>query len=1087
MEQINAADGLAALPELPVQYADYAVWQRQRLTGELLERQRRYWKEQLRDLPPALELPTDRPRKLQPNGCGATHHFQLTGLLVSGLRKLARDDGTTLFTVMLAAYHVWLYRYTGQTDVIVGTPVANRDRSEVQALLGYFLNTLPIRMRLNGNNNFREIVRQVRETLLGAFSQADLPFEQMVELAVKEREPGQQPLIQAMFVLLEEGLSPLRLGQAQSRFIPMETNTSKSDLLLSIQAGCEVWDCQLEYATDLFNKDSAARMAQHLVEMFRSIVESPQAPISQLWLMPKAEQRQIPAERNRQERVSPQDKCVHQLLEEQVERTPDAVAVEYNNDSLTYRALNDRANKLAYHLHSLGIGPEVLVGICLERSLDIAVALVAVLKAGGVLIPIDPDLPRARIGFMMTDTQMPWLLTQSSLLDKLPPTFAQKLCLDQELPSIPAGMTRAVPTPDVKPGNLAYAIYTSGSTGQPKGVLITQEAFLSHCGAAIKYWEYTPADRVLQFARFSFDVGIDQLLTPLLAGATVVIRGTEIWDPTLFTDVIREHRLTVVHLPPSYWQKWVESLSKDTVGKVPGDLRMVQVGGDVMPLAMVLRWRELKWLSVRLFNRYGPTETTMFSMAYEVPADGPGNDNALRVPIGRPVGNRMIYILDAQGNPVPIGITGEIHIGGETLARGYLNQPKLTDERFIPDPFSGQTGARLYKTGDLGRFLPDGNIDFLGRLDFQIKLRGYRIELGEIEAMLGRHPEVAASGVVARVRDDGDKILIAFVVARPNTEPSYTSLRDWLSEKLPDYMIPGRFVVIPALPMNSNGKLDRKALLTLEPSGGDAKRVTSEPVNLLELELIRIWRRLFQREDIGRQDNFFALGGHSLMAVRLTAEIDKLLGCKLPIATLFQSSTVESLAQRLADENWAPAWRSLVPLQPQGSKPPLFLVHGWGGDVFVFLELAKLLPPDQPSYGIQAVGLDGKSARHTTVEGMAASYVKEIISFQQDGPIYLAGFSMGGVIAYEIAQQLNRLGRRVALLALLDSGPTGKTPWSFYVLAMAAYIPKRCWLHFRKWWQLPFRERFNYIRGRWAALRYLMIRNRSRPPLYIRA
>ncbi|MEI7941245.1 MAG: alpha/beta fold hydrolase, partial [Verrucomicrobiota bacterium] len=388
----------------------------------------------------------------------------------------------------------------------------------------------------------------------------------------------------------------------------------------------------------------------------------------------------------------------------------------------------------------------------------------------------------------------------------------------------------------------------------------------------------------------------------------------------------------------------------------------------------------------------------------------------------------------------------------------------------------------LYRTGDLARWLPDGNLEFLGRADCQIKLRGFRIELGEIEAVLGGHPEVSACAVAAQDGGGGDKVLAAFVVGRAGAELSAASLRQWLGEKLPDYMIPSRFVVVPALPLTSNGKLDRKALLAIETSGGSAPKETGQPRSLLELELVRIWRRLFQRKDISRLDNFFALGGHSLLAVRLAVEIDKILGHKLPIASLFQAPTIELLAQRLTDENWAPAWSALVPLQPEGSQPPLFFVHGWGGDVYSYLGLSRLLPPDQPSYGIQAVGLDGKSARHITVEEMAAHYVKEIVSFQPEGPFYLAGYSMGGVIAFEVAQQLQRLGRRVALLALLDSGPIGATPWVFYGLSQASYLRNRCRFHLRHWWELPWSVRLSYLRGRWASLRYYLDLNRSKPP-----
>jgi len=572
------------------------------------------------------------------------------------------------------------------------------------------------------------------------------------------------------------------------------------------------------------------------------------------------------------------------------------VAVVCGDQSLTYQELNARANQLAGHLRSLGVGPEVLVGICVERSEIMAIALLAVLKAGGAFVPIDPDLPPERIGFTMTDARIPWLLTQSLLLDKLPPTNTCMICLDQEPVSIPAAGPTVVTGPQVQPLNLAYAIYTSGSTGRPKGALITHAAHVSHGVAACAYWQYKPSDRVLQFASFSFDVSIDQLLTPLLAGATVVMRGREIWDPSVFTDIIRKHRLTVVHLPPIYWQEWVNTLNQENCHDSLNPLRLVQVGGDVMPLATVRRWRELKCHTVRLFNRYGPTETTLFSTAYEVPAGEPLDDGTTRIPIGRPVGSRTLHILDAQGLLVPVGITGEIHIGGETLARGYLNRAELTAERFIPDPFGGGSGARLYKTGDLGRFLPDGNIDFLGRVDFQVKIRGFRVELGEIEAVLGGHPDLSACAVVAESHEGGDKTLAAFVVGGQQACLTKDALRQWLAEKLPDYMIPSRFFMLPALPLTPNGKVDRKALERMDgeelPTGTDYAAPRTE----MERTLAKIWQVVLRRDSVGIHDNFLDLGGHSLLAMQVMARLRGTFGVVVPIRCLFESPTISQLA-----------------------------------------------------------------------------------------------------------------------------------------------------------------------------------------------
>ena len=896
LEQLYAADGQpgpADLPELSQQYGDFAIWQRQRLAGAA-EPARSYWREQLKDLPRALELPTELARRLPPTGQGAIHRFQLPGSVTAKFRELARQEGTTLFTAVLAAFQTWLYRATGQTDILVGTPATTRHRRKEKSLLGYFLNTLPIRTRLDPRSDFQTVLQQVRANLLAAFRHANLPFEQMVELAVKQREPGRQPLYQVMFVLLGKTLPPLRLDSAQGQFEPVDTQTSKNDLTLKIEAEGPDWNCELAYATDVFTADGAARLARQFTELLAAIVENPQAPVCQLRRMPTgfaarpAPEPPLPA---------PWTGGLAERLREQAERTPGAEAVVLGGNSLTYRQLDQRASQLASRLQGLGVGPEVMVGLCLERSLEQVVALLAVLKAGGTLVPIDPDLPRERIEYILADAQMPWLLTQWSLQGNLAATGARLLVLDQALPPPPAGAPAAA-DPKVKPENTAYVTYTSGSTGRPKGVLISHAAYLNYCGPAIDFWQLKPADRVLQFARFGFDVGLDQLLTPLLAGATVVLRPEEIWDPAWFTNVVLTHGLTVVHLPPSFWQKWVEAFPPEAVGQAIGNLRLVQVGGEVMPAAAVRRWRELKLPSVRLVNRYGPTETTMFSTAHEVSVRPSAEADADRIPIGRAVGRRTIHLLDEQRQPVPAGSTGEIYIGGETLASGYLNQPELTAEKFIPDPFRETTGARLYKTGDRGRFRPDGSLDFLGRLDHQVKLRGFRVELGEIEAVLGGHPEVTA-GAVAANQVGEDKMLVAYLMSREPGKLAVDSLRRWLAKKLPDYMIPARFVTVPALPLNANGKLDRQALAKLDglelPSGTEFVA----PRNPLEQKLAAIWQEVLRVDQVGVFDNFFDLGGHSLLATQVVSRLQQAVGSQVPLKMFFAAPTVAGLAEQI--------------------------------------------------------------------------------------------------------------------------------------------------------------------------------------------
>ncbi|PYJ33551.1 MAG: non-ribosomal peptide synthetase [Verrucomicrobia bacterium] len=1073
-ERLYAADGeleLAGLPELPVQYADFATWQRQRLTGELLEQQRRYWREQLQELPPVLELPTDMARPIRLSGWGAVYDFRLTGPVVMRLRELAREEGTTLFTVLLTAFQVWLHRYTGQTDVIVSTPITNRERTEIQSLLGLFLNTLPIRVRLDGSSGFRQVLRQVRESLLGAFSHADLPFGQMVEMAVKERAPGYQPLCQVMFVLLEEGLPAFQLDQVQARPLPVETRTSKNDLTLFIEAVDEIWNCRFEYATDLFTAETTARMGCHLTELLRSITEDPQKSVSELNLMPAAERHQVLVEWNQTEREYPRNKCIHQLFEEQVERTPEAVAVVFEGKSLTYRELNLRANQLAHHLRTLGVGPDVLVGLCVERSLEMVVALLGILKAGAAYWALEENLPEERLRFLIGDARPKVILTGRKTTGNLA-GIATVATVDDLLASPPDRAVCAAGSSS--PEDPAYVSYTSGSTGRPKGVVVPHRGVV-RLVKGVDYVSLTSEETLLHLSPLSFDASTFELWGALLNGGRVVLLPPG--QPSLgeIGETIRQYRVTTLWLTAGLFHLMVD----EHVDYLK-PLRQLLAGGDVLSPQHVLKARRAL-AGCRIINGYGPTESTTFTCCYTA-----ADERALApsIPIGRPIANTQVYVLDASLQPVPVGVPGELYAGGDGVACGYLNQPQLTAERFIPDPFNSRAGARLYRTGDQVRWQPDGNLEFLRRLDSQVKIRGFRVEMGEIETVLCEAADVSEALVSLREDATGEKQLVAYVVASGNREPDQAGLKAALRARLPDYMIPAHVEFLSALPLTPSGKVDRHALpkpTTLTSPAGSAEAMP--PRNLLELELIRLWRRLFQREDIGRQDNFFELGGHSLLAARLATEIDKLLGRKLPIAALFQSPTVESLTRRLTRENWAPSWSSLVPLQPAGSQPPLFFAHGVLGDVYVFLELAKLLPSDQPSYGIQAVGLDGNSARHVTVEDMAAHYVKEILSFQRDGPFYLAGYSMGGLIAFEMARQLHRLGERVALLALLDSAPIGKISWFAYGLSMSYFIPRRCLFHFRHWWELPRRERLNYFRGRWAALRYWMVRNRSKPRL----
>jgi aspartate racemase len=850
---------------------------------------------------------------------------------------------------------------------------------------------------------------------LGAYGHQDLPFDRLVEELHVKRDLNRNPLFQVMFVLQNASRRTVELPGLTLSPVEGDSETAHFDLTLQIVDTEQELTAAFVYNTDLFDAASTARMLGHFQTLLEAIVADPEQRLSDFPLLTEAERQQLLLEWNDTKTDNPQDLCIHQLFEAQVERTPDAIAVVFEAEQLTYGELNRRANQLAHHLRALGVGPEVLVAICLERSLEMVIGLLGILKAGGAYVPLDPAYPKERLAFILKDAQVPVLLTQERLVAGLPELDAKVICLDSgwETRARESGEN---PGRSTLPENLAYVIYTSGSTGQPKGVLVSHGSIAGHCRNAQRYFELDSRDVVLQFASLSFDVSLEEILPTLIVGARLVIMGTNVWHPAEFHRKISEFGLTVLNLPTAYWQE----LAREWAGVpelVPNiQPRLFIVGGDTMLPDVLDLWQRTPVNSIRLLNVYGPTETTVFATAFEI-APRPGeNTTDQRVPIGRPFANRAIYILDQHSHPVPIGVQGHLHIGGVGVARGYLNRPDLTAEKFIPDPFSAEPGARMYKTGDLARYLPDGNIEFLGRADYQVKIRGFRIELGEIEAALAHHPAVREAVVLAREDAPGEKRLVAYVVADSTAD----ELRRFLKDKLPEYMVPAVFVLLEALPVTPNGKVDRRALPAPDRSRPELEKAFVAPRDDLELQLAHIWEEVLGVRPVGVRDNFFELGGHSLLAVRLFALIEKRLGKKLPLTTVFQGATVAHLAGVLRQQATPGPQSSLVAIQPGGSKRPLFLVHPAGGHVFPYVHLAQFLGSDQPCYGLQARGLEDGQAPHTRIEDMAAHYIQALQTVQPRGPYLLGGWSMGGVVAFEMAQQLHAQGQRVALLALLD-------------------------------------------------------------------
>lgn len=1065
------------LPPLPVQFVDYAAWQLRQLAGGTFDKQAEYWKTQLADKLEPLYLPSDRPRPQKESFRGARTTLVLDADLTARLTMRAREEGATLFMILLAAYKTLLHRYTGSVDLLVGVPIANRPRVEVEALVGFFVNTLVMRTDLSGDPTFRELLGRVKETAVQAYANQDMPFDRLVEILQIPRHAGVTPVFQVSFALQDFPDVSLELPDIRATPWPVATHTAKFDLHLAVEKVGAEWVATAEYRTDLFDADRVERMLGHWRVILESIAHDPGQTLTNIPLLTEHERHQLLVDWNRTGREYPKDKCLQQLFEEQVQRSPDAVAVVCDSESLTYLELNTRANRVAGHLQSLGVGPDALVGLCVERSLGMIVALLGIVKAGGAYVPLDPKLPRDRLKLLLDDIKAPLILCQRTTHERLLACAGEsypagKILLLEDFAVGLAGSDGSDPPCGNTPLNLAYVMYTSGTTGQPKGVMVTHRGIV-RLVIQPDYVKLGPDDVLLQFAPLSFDASTFEIWGSLLNGAKLVISGNELLDFTELGKIITGHRVTTLWLTAALFHQMMEQQPAALVG-----VRQLLAGGDVLSPAIVRKYLEMPGHG-RLINGYGPTENTTFTCCGVF---NRAEQIVNSVPIGRPISGTSVYILDKQGEPVPVGFVGEIYAGGDGLARGYLNAHELTETRFVPDPFSLDSQARLYKTGDLARWRADGNIEFVGRADHQVKIRGYRIELGEIEHALRRCHGVSDVAVVASVTKSGDKMLLAYLVAATEEAPTSATLRAELAEMLPEYMIPNCCHLLDELPLGSNGKLDRKALEELDgvelTQGGEVVVAETE----LERRLVGIWQEVLGKDRIGTHDNFFELGGHSIQAAQLAIEIENLVGQTLPISALFESPTIASLARRLSDEQWAPAWSSLVPLQPMGFKPPLFVVHGVGGDVYGFLGLAKQFAPAQPVYGIQAVGLDGSEPRHTSVEEMAVRYIKEIRSFQPDGPYHLCGYSMGGLIAYEMARQLHYQGQ-TALLILLDTLPTAPIPLVFHAFNIISRMPGRFLIHFRRFWAIPMAKKANYFRGRLYALRNLILKNSAKPHL----
>jgi amino acid adenylation domain-containing protein len=1030
-----------SLPELPFQYADFASWQRRYLVGEVLAEQLAYWRDQLDGAPVVLDLPTDRPRPTIQTFTGSHLYGRIPDGTTAALGRIARKRGVTDFMLLLSAFAVLLHRYTGQPDIVVGTPIANRTRPEVQAVVGFFLNTLALRVPLGGNPTFNELLARVREAAIGAYIHQDVPFEKLVEELQPERNLSHQPIFQVMFnhehAARRLGSSPL----TAARSVEATTGSAKFDLVLGLEESGGGLIDYLEYNTDLFDRSTATRMRQHFEGVLAALAREPEARVSTLYFLTAAEAHQLILGWNDTARsVAAAGPAIHRLFEEQVERTPESVAVLCEGRELSYRELDRWSNRVARHLRDLGLGAGDWVGLFLDRSLEMVPALLAVLKAGAAYLPIETGLPQERVRWLLAGQRVRCVLTQSrhagtlDALDHLP-DLVHLVCLDGSGEPA-AGAGRAVwsardlerlpaepPGVEVAAEDIAYVIFTSGSTGVPKGVVVQHGPVVNLIDWVNRTFRVGPADRVLFVASLSFDLSVYDVFGLLAAGGSIeVATERDLRQPERLLEMLSRPSATLWDSAPAALQQLAPLLSPEYGDGGASRLRLVLLSGDWIPVGLPDQVRSF-FPQAQIVALGGATEATVWSNFFPVRKVDPLWRS---IPYGRPIQNARYQVLDAELAPCPIGVIGDLYIGGGCLASGYCAQPGITAERFVPDPFQGVPGARLYATGDRVRFRVDGNMEFMGRLDHQVKIRGFRIELGEIETALAQHPSVGAAVASAQGEARGEKSLVAYVVPRAGEVLSKPDLRRFLADRLPAYMIPSVFVVLDGLPVTANGKLDRRALPSPLDAGREAA-AAAPPRDPLELQMLQVWEEVLGVRDLGVSDNFFDLGGHSVLAVRLMALVQQRFGRDLPIATLFVAPTVRQMVSALREARGGPPSSVLVPIQPRGEKNPLFLVHPIGGHVLCYVQLARHLGQERPVLGFESAGRHMGQPLAASVEEMASHYLEEMQAAQPEGPYFLGGMSSGGVIAFEMAQQLRSRGQEVPLLVLLDSRPPAFT------------------------------------------------------------
>ncbi|MCX6248516.1 MAG: amino acid adenylation domain-containing protein [Bacteroidetes bacterium] len=1058
--QSFAEDKPVDLAPLLYHYSDYASSEKQWLKGDEYKQQLEYWKKELSGIPDILKLPADHPRPKIQTYHGAEYHFSIDRGLKEKLGLISQKNGTSQFTPLLAAFAVILSRYSLQDDLVIGVPVAKRNHFELESLIGVLINSLPVRFTFSEETTFTDTVRLTKQKFFAAFENQEVPFERLVEELKVKRNMSSPPVFQTLFNYLTVYQKEIRLPGLLFEMKDGVRDTAQVDLTLTIHDHKTSLDCNFEYNTDLFSKTTIVRLAGHFLSFLQQIPTKEDLPVRTISILTPEESDRMLWDWNQTKADYPFDKCIHHQFEEQVRKTPDSVALVFESDELTYSELNSRANQLAHYLVRRGAREDTFIAICLERSIDLMVGILAIAKTGGTYLPLDPIYPKVRLGLILDDAQPVLMLTQASLIEKLPENKAEIIFVDdKELFRNESAENLAFGNPQ----KAAYILYTSGSTGKPKGVQVKHNSTLNAVNAITKKLKVTSHDTLMAVTTVAFDVAEMDFYLPLLNGARLVIANQEtVHDIELLKSKIESSGATLFLATPVTFKMLILSSWK---GKK--DLRILS-GGEALSRELA---GKLLDRCGEVWNGYAPTETTIYSLVQQVNTANTTGDGY--VELGRPLDNTLLYVLNSKKVPVPAGIPGELYIGGEGVSVGYLNLPEMTKERFIQDPFGQDPEKRFYKTGDLVKYLPDGTVAFLNRIDFQVKIRGFRIELGEIESVLLQVKGIKENVVIVREDASGEKMLIAYYTLENKSAISHKELRQHLKERLPDYMIPAAFVAMEKFPLTSTLKIDRNALPDPDLNVSRESTVYVGPKTQTEQKLARIWGSVLSQKKIGIHDDFFEIGGHSMIAVSLMLKIEKELNIRLPLASLFERSTIHLLAELIDQDSESIEWRSLVPIRPTGTKKPLFLVHGLGLNVLLYTTIINFLDPEQPVYGLQAKGLNGIDTPLDTLEEIASYYISEIQSIDKEGPYALAGFSLGGRIAYEMARQLEEMGKEISFLGVLDATAEGSVthqPFLERHLYRINYMMRYVSWNIASFFKEPNETKFSVIRRRWKGL-----------------